>query len=75
VMVGEWGAYKMTPHAVVLGWAEDCLRNWQEAGWGWALWNFRGTFGIFDSGRKDVNYEQFEGHQLDRKLLDLLQRY
>lgn len=75
VMVGEWGSFQHTPHAVVLKWAEDNLRNWQEAGWGWALWNFRGSFGILDSGRKDVDYEAFEGHQLDRKLLDLLQRY
>ncbi len=75
VMVGEWGAYQNTPHPVVLGWAEDCLRNWQDAGWGWALWNFRGSFGIFDSGRKDVTYETFDGHQLDRKYLELLQRY
>jgi hypothetical protein len=75
VMVGEWGAYNKTPHDVVLRWAEDCLRNWQQAGWGWAMWNFRGSFGILDSGRADVQYERFEGHQLDRKLLDLLQRY
>jgi hypothetical protein len=75
VMVGEWGAYKKTPHDVVLRWAEDCLRNWQEAGWGWALWNFRGSFGILDSERSDVPYEGFEGHKLDRQLLDLLQRY
>ena len=75
VMVGEWGAYQFTPHPVTLRWAEDCLKNWQEAGWGWALWNFRGSFGILDSGRKDVSYENFEGHQLDRKFLELLQRY
>jgi len=75
VIVGEWGAYQHTPHPVVLRWAEDCLHNWQDAGWGWALWNFRGAFGILDSGRKDVTYEAFEGHQLDRKYLELLQRY
>lgn len=75
VMVGEWGAFQHTPHDVTLRWAEDCLRNWQEAEWGWALWNFRGSFGILDSGRTDVNYEDFEGHKLDRKFLDLLQRY
>ncbi|MEI7910516.1 MAG: cellulase family glycosylhydrolase [Verrucomicrobiota bacterium] len=75
VMVGEWGAYQFTPHPVVLRWAEDCLHNWQDVGWGWALWNFRGSFGILDSGRKDVTYEAFEGHQLDRKYLELLQRY
>jgi hypothetical protein len=75
VMVGEWGAFNKTPHAIVLRWAEDCLSNWQQAGWGWAMWNFRGPFGILDSGRADVAYEDFQGHKLDRQLLDLLQRY
>ena len=75
VMVGEWGAFNKTPHDVVLHWAEDCLANWQKAGWGWALWNFRGAFGVLDSGRADVQYEDFAGHKLDRKLLQLLQRY
>jgi hypothetical protein len=75
VMVGEWGSYNKTPHDVVLRWAEDCLSNWRQAGWGWALWNFRGSFGILDSERADVKYEEFEGHQLDRRLLELLQRY
>ena len=75
VMVGEWGAYNKTPHKVVLPWAEACLRNWKEAGWGWALWNFRGSFGILDSERKDVTYEDYQGHKLDRELLEILQRY
>ena len=75
VMVGEWGAYNKTPHDVVLRWAEDCLANWKKAGWGWALWNFKGSFGILDSERADVPYEDFEGHKLDRKFLELLQRY
>ena len=75
VMVGEWGCYNKTPHDVVLCWAEDCLANWKRAGWGWAMWNFRGSFGILDSERKDVEYEDWEGHKLDRKLLDLLLKY
>lgn len=75
VMVGEWGAFNQTPHDVFLRWAEDCLVNWREAGWGWAMWNFRGSFGVLDSGRSDVSYEDLEGHKLDRKLLELLQKY
>jgi endoglucanase len=75
VMVGEWGVYKYTPHDVVLRWAEDCLANWKRAGWGWAMWNFRGDMGVVDSRRSDVRYEDFEGHKLDRKMMDLLQRY
>lgn len=75
VHVGEWGAFNQTPHAVVLAWMRDCLALWKEAGWGWALWNFRGSFGILDSGRTDVAYEPWRGHQLDRAMLDLLQQY
>jgi endoglucanase len=73
IHVGEWGAFNQTPHAVALAWMHDCLDLWKEAGWGWALWNFRGSFGILDSDRKDVNYETWQGHKLDREMLKLLQ--
>ena len=75
VMVGEFGAHQFTPHDVTLRWLEDMLINWKEAGWGWALWNFRGSFGILDSGRSDVAYEEYNGRKLDRKMLALLQKY
>lgn len=74
VHVGEWGAYNKTPHEVVLRWMRDYLTLWKEAGWGWALWNFRGSFGILDSGRSDVAYDSFRGLQLDRRMLELLQQ-
>jgi len=72
VHVGEWGAFNQTPHAVVLAWMTDLLALWKETGWGWALWNLRGSFGVVDSGRKDVAYEDFQGRKLDRKMLELL---
>ena len=75
IFVGEWGSFNKTPHDVFLRWAEDNLDNWKRAEMGWAMWNFRGAFGVLDSGRADVKYEPFEGHKLDRKLLNLLQRY
>ncbi len=75
VHVGEWGAHNQTPHGVVLAWMRDCLENWKAAGFGWALWNFRGSFGILDSDRKDVSYENFKGHKLDRKMLELLRAF
>jgi endoglucanase len=74
-MVGEWGSFSYTPHDVTLRWMRDCLTNWKKAGFGWALWNFRGSFGILDSNRKDVAYEDFQGHKLDRKMLDLLRAF
>lgn len=75
VHVGEWGAYQYTPHKVVLAWMKDCLELWQEAGWGWAMWNLRGSFGVLDSGRTDVKYEQMRGHQLDREMLELVRAH
>ncbi len=72
VHVGEWGAHHFTPHAVALGWMRDLLAEWRAAGWGWALWNFRGSFGVLDSERRDVAYEGFRGHQLDRAMLETL---
>jgi len=75
VHVGEWGVYNKTPHAVALGWMEDCLSLWKEGGWGFALWNLRGSFGVLDSERADVEYEDFKGHKLDRKMAELLRKY
>lgn len=75
VHVGEWGAFNKTPHDVVLAWARDFLGLWKDAGWGWAMWNFRGGFGILDSDRTDVVYEDFRSHKLDRKFLSLLQQF
>ncbi|ELZ26888.1 glycoside hydrolase family protein [Halosimplex carlsbadense 2-9-1] len=75
VHVGEWGVYNHTPHDVTLSWMEDALSLWEEAGWGWALWNFRGPFGVLDSERSDVDYEDWHGHDLDREMLELLREY
>ena len=75
IFVGEWGCWNRTPHDVTLRWMRDFLELWKKAGWGWALWCFRGSFGILDSNRSDVQYERWEGHQLDRKMLELLQEF
>lgn len=75
VIVGEWGCYNKTPYPVTMRWMEDNLRNFKELGWGWSLWNLYGSFGIIDSERPGAVYEDFEGHKLDRKMLELLQKY
>jgi endoglucanase len=56
---------------VALAWMEDNLSLWKAAGWGFSLWNLRGSFGLMDSERQDVQYEDFKGHKLDRKMLEL----
>jgi endoglucanase len=72
VMAGEFGAFNKTPHGVVLSWLRDYVDLWKEAVWGWAMWNFRGSFGFLDSERADVAYQDFHGHKLDRAMLDVL---
>ena len=75
VHCGEGGFYNRTPHDVGLRWLRDVLGILTDAGIGWALWNLRGPFGVLDSGRQDVDYEDFHGHALDRKMLNLLQEF
>jgi len=75
VHCGECGCWRETPHAVFLAWFGDVLDILTENQIGYALWNFRGDFGVMDSGRKDVQYEDWYGHQLDRKMLELLKKH
>lgn len=75
VHCGECGCYNKTPHDIFLAWFEDVIDILTKNGIGYALWNFRGDFGVMDSGRTDVVYEDWHGHQLDRKMLDLLMKY
>jgi hypothetical protein len=75
VHCGECGSWKKTPHNVFLAWFEDVLDILTTNGIGYSLWEFRGDFGILDSGREDVAYEEWHGHKLDRKLLTLLMKY
>lgn len=72
VHVGEWGCFNKTPHQVALAWMTDCLAVWKQVGWGNAMWNLRGAFGVMDSERADVKYEDYKGHELDRKMLELV---
>ncbi len=75
VHCGEGGAFTRTEHEVVLAWLRDVLEVLTSHNIGYALWNLRGAFGIVDSGREDVEYEDFHGHKLDRALLSLLQEF
>ena len=75
VHCGEGGAFNKTPHDVFLRWLHDVLEILTSHNIGYALWNFRGSFGVLDSGRQDVDYEDWHGHALDRELLDLLTEF
>jgi endoglucanase len=71
---GEMGCYKHTPPEVVLAWFKDSLSVIAELKSGFALWNFRGPFGVLDTERPGTKYEDWKGHKLDRELLTLLQQ-
>jgi aryl-phospho-beta-D-glucosidase BglC (GH1 family) len=71
---GEMGCYKHTPPQVVLAWFNDTLDVLGELNSGWALWNFRGPFGVLDTERAGTKFEDWQGHKLDRPLLALLQK-
>jgi endoglucanase len=73
VHCGECGAWKETPHDVFLAWFGDVLDILTSNGIGFALWELKGDFGILNSNRADVQYEDWYGYKLDKKLLTLLQ--
>jgi endoglucanase len=75
VHCGEGGCYKETPHDVFLTWFRDVLEVLASHAIGYALWSFRGSFGVLDSGRADVSYKDWHGHSLDERLLELLRTH
>ena len=75
VHMGETGGSHRTPAPVLMGWLTDVLGLCRDLNMGFALWDFigGGHFGILDSQRTDVAYEDWYGHKLDRRMLELLQ--
>ena len=71
---GEMGCNKRVPYQTVLAWFNDSPEVMGEPGSSWALWNFRGPCGILDTERAGTKFENWRGHQLDRALLDVLQK-
>jgi endoglucanase len=72
---GELGVLNQTPHDVAISWVRDLLSTLFDHNIGFALWGFRGAFGIIDSNRKDVEYEKYLGYNIDRKMFNLLLKF
>ena len=53
-------------------WYTDLLGVFKQFKWGYAMWNFRGPFGIIEHGRPGAKFEPMAGYQVDRALLDLI---
>jgi len=75
VHCGECGCWNKTPHDVFLAWFQDVLDILTTNKIGYALWNFKGDFGILNSGRQDVAYQDWYGNKLDKGLLELLKKH
>lgn len=75
VHCGECGCWNKTPHDVFIAWFGDVLDILSAHRIGFALWEFVGDFGILNSGRTDITYEDWKGFKLDRRLLNLIQKY
>ena len=74
VHCGECGCWNKTPHDVFIAWFSDVLDILKLYGIGFAVWNFMGDFGVLDSGRADLVYEDWYGHKLDKQFLDLMRK-
>ncbi len=74
VHCGEGGCWRRTPHDVFIAWFSDVTDILSSHNIGFALWNFIGDFGILNSGRSDIAYEDWHGYKLDRQLLNLIKR-
>lgn len=72
VYIGEFGCYNKTPNADALRWFRDLLGLFREYGWGYALWNLEGPFGIIGHGRPGARVEMRHGYPVDVDLLELL---
>jgi aryl-phospho-beta-D-glucosidase BglC (GH1 family) len=75
VHCGECGCWKKTPHDVFLAWFGDVLDILTKNNIGFAVWEFSGDFGILNSGRTDIAYEDWHGQKLDKKFLNLLMKH
>ena len=75
-LAGEFGCANHTSHGDSLRFLESDLKLFDALGIGWCSWGFIGSrFGILDSGRSDVKYENWHGRKLDREMLELLRRH
>lgn len=72
VHIGEFGCYNRTPNGVALAWFRDLFAVYKSFGWGYAMWNFEGDFGVVGHDRPGVRYETIRGYEVDRALLELM---
>lgn len=71
VHIGECGCYNKVKNETALAWYEDFFSVCNEMGFGYALWNFRGPFGIAEHRREGTNWVYMKGIQVDKDLYEM----
>lgn len=71
VHIGECGCYNKVRNDTALAWYKDFFSVLNELNFGYALWNFRGPFGISEHGREGTRWEMIDGLKVDRDLYEL----
>lgn len=71
VHIGECGVYDKVDNKTALAWYKDFFGVCNELGFGWALWNFSGPFGITEHRRKNTNWKIIDGIKVDSDLYEL----
>lgn len=71
VHVGEFGCYDSVDNEIALRWFKDLFKVFNELGWGYALWEFKGSFGIIDHKRPNTRHEKIGSYTVDRDLYEL----
>lgn len=75
VHIGEFGIYNRVDNSLALRWFRDVLSVFRKLGWGYALWNFAGPFGIVDHGRPGTRWETIDGFRVDREMYELFKEF
>lgn len=75
VHIGEAGVYNKVHNKIALAFYEDFFSVCNELNFGYALWNFRGPFGIAEHGREGTNWITKNGIQVDADLYELFKKH
>ena len=74
VHIGECGCYNKIDNKTALAWYKDFFGVCNELGFGYALWNFRGPFGVAEHRRAGTRWEVRKGISFDRDLYELFRQ-
>lgn len=75
IMCQEFGVWNTVSHDATLDWMSDWMKVLNENDIPWAAWGYRDYMGLLNTNRYDVKYENYGPYFLDRKMLELLQKY